>query len=172
MLGMNSGRNIGKRRSIRLPGYDYRSSGAYFLTIVSQHRTALFGEVKNGNMNLNAAGRMLMHTYREAELKFPSVRTDHVICMPDHIHFILIFTAEENSDLEDQVSLSTVIQWFKTLTTNNYIVGVRENGWPRFPGRLWQRNYYEHIIRNESSLNKLRQYIEDNPLNWPSSHDH
>jgi putative transposase len=64
------------------------------------------------------------------------------------------------------VPLPTVIQWFKTMTTNESIRGVKAVSWPSFNGRLWQRNYYEHIIRNEDSLNRIRQYIIDNPARW------
>ena len=62
--------------------------------------------------------------------------------------------------------LQKIIQWFKTMTTNEYIAGVKQNKWTRFNGNLWQRNYYEHIIRNEYALNKIREYISNNPLNW------
>ena len=62
--------------------------------------------------------------------------------------------------------LHRVVQWFKTMTTNEYIRNVKQNNWPVFNGSLWQRNYYEHIIRNEEELNKIREYIRNNPLNW------
>ena len=62
--------------------------------------------------------------------------------------------------------LPTVVQWFKTMTTNQYIQGVRQQGWPPFAGKLWQRNYYEHIIRDESSLQRIREYISMNPACW------
>ena len=62
--------------------------------------------------------------------------------------------------------MGEVIGAFKSLTTNAYIRGVREQGWPRFDGRLWQRNFYERVVRNERQLNALRQYIMDNPMNW------
>jgi len=62
--------------------------------------------------------------------------------------------------------LPTIVQWFKTMTTNEYIRGVKELGWEPFPGKLWQRNYYEHIVRNERALNALREYIRNNPLKW------
>ena len=58
------------------------------------------------------------------------------------------------------------MDWFKTMTTNNYIRGVKQHGWATFPGKLWQRNYHEHVIRNEEELHSLRQYIIDNPLQW------
>lgn len=60
----------------------------------------------------------------------------------------------------------TVVQWFKTMSTNEYIRGVKQNGWPPFPGRLWQRNYWEHVIRNDDDLNRIREYIQTNPLQW------
>jgi REP element-mobilizing transposase RayT len=58
------------------------------------------------------------------------------------------------------------MQWFKTMTTNEYIRCVKTHAWPLFDGRLWQRNYYEHVIRSEESLNRIRQYILDNPARW------
>jgi len=65
-----------------------------------------------------------------------------------------------------RLTLSAVIQWFKTMTTNEYIRGVKQCGWPPFQGKLWQRNYYEHIIRNEEDLNHICHYIAENPLKW------
>jgi REP element-mobilizing transposase RayT len=62
--------------------------------------------------------------------------------------------------------LRDIIQWFKTMTTNEYIRNVKNNGWKTFDGKLWQRNYYEHIIRNEQEMNEIREYIINNPLNW------
>jgi putative transposase len=63
-------------------------------------------------------------------------------------------------------SLGKILQWFKTMTTNRYLAGVKQSGWHPFPGRLWQRNYYEHVIRNEESLNRIREYITTNPCRW------
>jgi len=62
--------------------------------------------------------------------------------------------------------LGDIVGWFKTMTTNYYIHGIKNNHWPWFAGRLWQRNYYEHIIRNQKSLNRIRNYIKNNPENW------
>jgi len=61
-----------------------------------------------------------------------------------------------------------VVQWFKTMSTNEYIRGVKQRGWPAFPGKLWQRNYWEHIIRNETEFNHIREYIQNNPKKWAS----
>ena len=62
--------------------------------------------------------------------------------------------------------LQRIVQWFKTMTTNEYIHGVKEHGWPRFQGSLWQRSFYDHVIRDEASLNRIREYISTNPLRW------
>ena len=75
------------------------------------------------------------------------------------------------SPLRERPTLGRIIQWFKTMTTNAYIRGVENEGWQPFPGRLWQRNYYEQIIRDEDELNRPRQYILDNPANWPTDEE-
>ncbi len=67
--------------------------------------------------------------------------------------------------------LHQVIQWFKTMTTNEYIRGVKQYGWTPFPGRLWQRNYYEHIVRNEYEMSRIREYIRNNPAQWATDKD-
>ena len=67
--------------------------------------------------------------------------------------------------------LHRVIQWFKTMTTNEYIRGVKQYGWVPFPGRLWQRNYYEHIVRNENEMSRIREYIRNNPVQWATDKD-
>ncbi len=168
------------RRSIRLEGYDYRQTGAYFVTLCTQNRRCLFGPVVDGKMQLNDAGEMVEHWWSELNQKFATVETDEFVFMPNHCHVIIIITdsvvgadlcvgpvpegAHTGAPLQPR--LSTVIQWFKTMTTNEYIHGVKTGAWPPFNGRLWQRNYYEHVIRNEESLNRIRQYVPDNPARW------
>jgi len=70
------------------------------------------------------------------------------------------------------LSLSDVVHRFKTITTKQYIDGVKQHGWSRFGGKLWQRNYYEHIVRNENELNQIRQYIADNPAKWETDRNY
>ena len=72
---------------------------------------------------------------------------------------------------EKRVPLGEIVQWFKTMTTNEFIRGVKESGWPRFDRKLWQRDYFEHVIRDEKSLNNIRRYIRANPLMWPHDRD-
>ncbi|MFA5519457.1 MAG: transposase, partial [Spirochaetota bacterium] len=72
----------------------------------------------------------------------------------------------DNFDNKKQLSIPDIIHRFKTLTTKQYINGVKKHGWTPFPGKFWQRNYYEHIIRNDKSLHRIKEYIKNNPLNW------
>jgi REP element-mobilizing transposase RayT len=159
------------RRSIRLRNHDYAKPGAYFVTIIAQDRSSLFGTIKDGTVHLNDAGTMVLKWYFELEKKFSCVKCDVVVCMPDHIHFLIFIIDNSSGDQHDMHSgdhvgsplLGDIVGWFKTMTTNEYIRGVKESNWPAFNRRLWQRNYYDHIIRTAKSLNNIRQYIHDNP---------
>jgi REP element-mobilizing transposase RayT len=195
---------IHHRRSIRLQGYDYSQSGAYFVTIVAQGRASLFGHIENGEMILNDAGRMIVKWWNELPNKYPQITLGIFVVMPNHFHGIIIIGGIVGGDLrvspqpegadgnrvggdlrvspgltdgekgehagspqqKPDAPLSQMIQWFKTMTTNEYIHGVKEMGWPRFDGKLWQRDYYEHIIRNADEANRIHHYIESNPVNW------
>ena len=179
---------IHHRRSIRLRGYDYSQAGAYFVTVCTRNRECLFGEIINGEMQLNDAGRMVRHWYRELERKFSDIECDTFVCMPNHVHFIVVNVGadlrvrpdidagnqqDEHIEQGEHIGspLQRVVQWFKTMSTNEYIRCVKQCGWPPFPGKLWQRNYYEHIIRNDENLNHIRQYIIDNPAKWNVDRD-
>jgi len=176
---------IGHRKSPRLSGYDYSQDGAYFVTVCVQGRLYLFGKIVDGNMRLNLAGQMIGKWWRELERKFPSLKIDdYYVVMPNHFHGIVWVPEEEpccrpnpivspaNSPLppakggHTDPPLQRMVQWFKTMTTNNYIHGVKEYGWQPFKGILWQRSFYDHVIRDEASLNRIREYISTNPLRW------
>ncbi len=174
-----------RHNTLRMQGYDYALQGCYFVTIVAQHHLCLFGRVADGQMSLNGAGQMLAKWWQEICNKFTVVQTDEFAVMPNHFHGILLITDPVGADLRvrpgtpDPVpcpsndaagsvrpNLSKVIQWFKTMTTNAYIRGVRLDAWTPFHGQLWQRNYYDHIIRSAEDLDNARQYIMNNPLKW------
>ena len=174
------------RRSIRLRGYDYSRAGAYFVSICTKERKCLFGDIENQEMALNAAGRMLDKWYVELENKFKDIRCDEYIIMPNHFHAIIQNIGPVGADLRvcpdnhrhgrtsgEHIGspLHRVIQWFKTMTTNEYIRGVKQYGWVPFPGRLWQRNYYEHILRSENEMSRIREYIRNNPAQWATDKD-
>ena len=233
------------RRSIRLTGYDYANSGAYFVTIVTQGRACLFGEIVSAETRLNDAGSVIERWWFELNNKFRTVETDDFVIMPNHFHGIVVI-ADVGADLcvgpnsegahigaplqgtprtttrmdtgvnpnahhahqgthagvplqgtnpvravarrgapesilsivegcapvlapqnaTQRARLPAIVQWLKTMTTNEYLRGVKTSGWARFQGQLWQRNYYEHIIRDEESLNRIRKYILNNPAQW------
>lgn len=119
--------------------------------------------------------------------KFGNIELDEFIIMPNHIHGIIFIVGatlcgrpdlinqqppEEGQPRRVAPTLGDIMDWFKTMTTNDYIACVKQYGWPRFNGKLWQRNYYERIIRNEPELNKIREYIINNPLNWDTDENY
>ena len=179
------------RRSIRLPGYDYSSAGAYFVTICTHDSACLFGDIVDAESRLNDAGLMIQRWYGEIGIKFPGINCDDFVCMPNHVHFVLISEGAAPNVCPDAVNtvgadqrvrpnssessgkgvhagspLQLVVQWFKTMTTNEYIRSVKHCGWLSFTGKLWQRNYWEHIVRDESELTRIREYIRNNPARW------
>ncbi len=172
--------DIHHRHSIRLRGYDYSTAGFYFVTICVQGRECLLGEIVDGEVVLNDAGGMVDYWWHELANKFPTVELDHYVIMPNHFHGIIILQPLVGANLCVRLDadlpefpgghtgppLPRMVQWFKTMSTNAYIHGVHHHNWSSFPGKLWQRNYYERIIRNENELNQIRQYIHHNPVKW------
>ncbi|MCU0491503.1 MAG: hypothetical protein MUD01_07945 [Chloroflexaceae bacterium] len=267
-----------RRRSIRLPGYDYAQPGGYFVTMCTHGRQPLFGALHGDTMQCSAAGHMVEHWWQALNGKFPTVRTDALVVMPDHVHGIVVITEKNNdvyaggytnpplhNDCNDSnavgadasirpqcnggdghagddhvagddfivgrhigrplhgdgddgddandandanavdhavganrrvrpqcngddandantvdhavganrrvhpiasnvaVSLPHVIQWFKTMTTNAYIRNVQTGLFPPFDRRVWQRGYWEHIIRDDDALQAIRRYVAENP---------
>ncbi len=160
-----------RRKSLRLGGYDYSQPGAYFVTICTFKSRNLLGEVHNREMFLNDAGRIVERNWLEIPEHFLIADLDSFIVMPNHIHGILVLidvgrgtacrapTERFGKPIPD--SLPTIIRSFKAAATR------RLNIFKNTPGdTLWQRNYYEHIIRSEESLNRIRKYIVENPLRW------
>ena len=178
-----------RRRSPRLRKYDYSLSGAYFITIVTQNRSRLFGHIDAGHMKLNPAGEMVNQKLESLSSRFPTVNTDTFIIMPDHVHGILIINnpayPRHRDDTKSRTILNVpnitkppkipklgdIISAFKSKTTVEYIRGVHQHGWPPFRQRLWQRSYYDRIIRNQRELMLARRYIEENPLKWHLDRD-
>ena len=184
--------DIHHRRSIRLRDYDYSTAGAYFVTICTFERECLLGDVVNGEMRLNGMGQIVQEEWlRTAEMR-KNVVLDEFVVMPNHFHAILIFddgrgTAccahDVGGDLEQGTarraptvesfgrpvagSLATVIRSFKSAATK-HINQLRNT--PGIP--VWQRNYYERVIRNDRELQSIQQYIVDNPAIWQEDENH
>ena len=170
------------RRSIRLRGYDYAQIGYYFVTVCVQHRDCLLGEIINGRIKLNPIGKMVNLWWGETMNKFTPERQYDFVIMPNHIHGIVVINGVgadrcvcPNNTIELTNShegahigapLPHIIRWFKTMTTNEYLKNISIMKWPNIDKRLWQRNYYEHIIRNEKDYWAIKQYMENNPKNW------
>jgi putative transposase len=200
------------RRSIRLKGYDYTQPGAYFITLVTWGRECLFGEVFSGEMHPNPFGRLIGNEWERLTNRFSKIVLDEWICMPNHLHGILMMVENNmdnvvdgavgarqkssretekpsiaspiySSDIEvgarqkssgktGDASLASPLQ--NTPGSLGAIIGAYKstttrliNGLRRTPGLpLWQRNYYEHIIRNEDELKSIRAYVRDNPVRW------
>jgi REP element-mobilizing transposase RayT len=156
------------RRSVRLKGYDYSEPGAYFVTIVTFQRACILGEVVDGEMRLNQLGQIVAQTWDWLSKQFAYVEVDHYIVMPNHFHGVL-----QIIEIEDDCrggsrpaptkikTLGQLIGAFKTVSAKKI------NQLRNTPGsNVWQRNYYEHIIRNELELNDITRYIETNAETW------
>lgn len=169
-------KELPQRRSIRLKGYDYSQGGLYFITICTQNQWCFFGEIENGEMVLNDAGMMIERQWRELTNRFHYIQLHEFVVMPNHFHGII--EINRRGDHKDRPygtysgSVGRVMQVFKSITTHEYIGGVNQYGWPLFSGKLWQRNYYEHIIRDEISCSKISEYIQTNPLKWQDDKYH
>jgi len=221
--------NIHHRRSIRLKGYDYSQAGLYFITICTQDRVCLFGnvgaplvgaqynndsqnnvnsqndctqndgaqnnnivienDVRVGNiigwldeygrpqgdapthspiMILNDSGKMIETEWLKLTERFPNIELHEFVVMPNHFHGILqIVDSPANGK-----TVGDMMDAFKSITTVEYIYGVKQSGWNPFYGKLWQRDYYEHIIRDEQSYHSISDYIINNPAKWKDDKFH
>ncbi|EKE14018.1 MAG: hypothetical protein ACD_12C00713G0002 [uncultured bacterium] len=166
---------IRHRKSNRLRNFDYSSSGYYFVTICVHNRQCVFGNIQNQKMILNEYGEMAKQYWLEIPKHFPNVELNEFMVMPNHVHGIIIirnsqqcvgnknFCSLQNEQLPWQTKLS------KSLSSiiRGYKIGITEychqNNFQIFN---WQKSFYDHIIRNEYSLFRIRQYIKDNPANW------
>ena len=175
------------RRSIRLKGYDYAQEGVYFVTVCIQDRACLFGAVADGEMQLNNSGQIAKAAWDDMPARFPSVRLDAFIVMPNHVHGIIMVGAQfiapqktpptivgaqfiapsdgfgtatiDQGAINRAPTLGEMVRAYKAASTRL----IRQAGTPDF---AWQRNYYEHVVRDEESLDRIRQYILDNRARW------
>jgi len=156
------------RRSIRLKDYDYSQAGAYFLTICTYNRECTLGDVVDGVIVLNDFGKIVESVWSDLPKHYSDVRLDAFIIMPNHVHSIIFIVGanvragfKPAPTTNKRHPLSELVRGFKTFSSRcvNEIRGL--SGTP-----VWQRNYYEHIIRNEKDLNEIREYIVNNPTKW------
>jgi putative transposase len=152
------------RKTLRLESYDYRQPGAYFLTIVAHARRSIFGEVVDENVRLGDFGRIVSEAWERSNQIRNEIALDAFIVMPNHLHGIVTIRSVRATGWSPSPSgpfkrsLGAFVAGFKSAVT------TRINQLRGTPGlAVWQRNYYEHIIRNEESLNRIREYIVSNP---------
>ncbi|HEY9867056.1 MAG TPA: transposase [Candidatus Obscuribacterales bacterium] len=190
---------IHHRRSIRLKGYDYTQPGGYFVTICTKEKQCLFGDIVQRKMRFNSLGAIAFNTWQQIAEKFSHVELDYFIIMPNHIHGILIFneiiadpqspvgakravSLHQTSLSEQEISskstqrphgaapksLGAVVGWYKSSVSKSINRICNNSG----QGLIWQRDYYEEIIRDETALNTIRKYIIENPLRWEDDPEH
>ncbi len=164
-----------RRRSIRWFAYDYAQAGAYFVTICTADRQGPLGQVEGVEVRLSGLGQIAATCWRAIPEHFEDVELDAFVVMPNHVHGIIVIgdgRARHASPLQgaakgpERRSVGSIVGAYKSAVTRR----IRETGGT--PGAaLWQRNYYEHVIRSEQQLSRIRRYIEANPANWMSDHE-
>ncbi len=173
---------IHNRQSRRLKGYDYSRPGLYFITIVCQNRIRRFGHVKNGEMILYDNGLIAHEEWARLSERFPNIEIDTYQIMPDHMHGIIkivgaAFVAQDaqfatgkispQAEVNPAPTISAIIGAYKSLVANACLKIYKSNN--KIMGKFWQRNYYEHIIRNPVAYNNISRYIVNNPKEWKLS---
>jgi len=149
-----------RRRSIRLPGHDYRHPGAYFVTLVTRNREMLFGAVENSRMILNPWGGIVDELWRDTAAMRPGVCLAEHVVMPNHLHGI-IHLHDAPGGLNAS-SIATILKGFKAAVSGEI---KRQTGISDL-GSVWQRNYHDRVIRSEDEFRQIAAYIRDNPTRW------
>ena len=151
------------RKIMRWTGFDYTTAADYFITIVVHDRLSLFGRVEADHVNLSPAGEMVRDTLGVLLDRYPDVEMLQQVIMPNHIHLVI-------GKYDERVSVLGMMEWFKGITTYRYGVGVKEHGWPRYHDKLWQRSFYDHVIRNQRAFEYIMRYVYENPIRWTADH--
>ncbi|MGM0443400.1 MAG: transposase [Fibrobacterota bacterium] len=175
------------RKAHRLRGYDYSRNGAYYITIVCRNRENRFGDIVDDEMVLNDAGKMVYEEWSRLPVRFSGISLDAWIVMPNHVHGIIELRGTDSVGARPRVrpnsagfrtisqpikaypvhgGIGDIICAFKSITTNRYARGVSLQLLSPFDRRLWQRDYWDHIIRNEREYDLIREYIVNNPRSW------
>jgi REP element-mobilizing transposase RayT len=153
------------RKRLRLPSYDYRLAGWYFITVVTHLRRNLFGHVEGARLVSSAVGEIVKASWSDIPAHHPHVVTDAFVAMPNHAHGLLYFPeavgSGEPRSAVDPGALGSVVRSFKASVTRNVRRSI-----PSHQGTIWQANYYEHIVRSLEGVEYVRWYIESNPERW------
>jgi putative transposase len=162
--------NPKSRKRLRLPHYDYSTTGAYFLTICVKNMKPLFAQIQNKELRLSDPGKIAEQTWLNLPNHYANIKLDEFIIMPNHMHGILWILDKPTSSQSigegfqpslSQHALPEIIRGFKTYSARKINRLLNATGKP-----IWQRSFHEHIIRNDDDLLKHRTYIQNNPLKW------
>ena len=155
-----------RRRNLRLRNYDYTQAGFYFVTICVQNRQSLFGEIIDGIMQFNSTGTLVEQAWQDLPNHYPHVELDKFVVMPNHFHGIVVLTnppvgACLKPAPKKRHGLPEIVRAFKTFSARHINETRQTTG-----VSVWQRNYYEHVIRNDADYQRIAEYIESNPAKW------
>ncbi|MFH0753187.1 MAG: transposase [Candidatus Omnitrophota bacterium] len=174
----------GHRCSTRLDGYDYSRNGCYFVTVCVKGGLCIFGDIHDGVMCLNNVGRLVERAWQALPERFQNIKLDVFVVMPNHIHGIIKMGVDDEIDFPRVVgaplvgalnkragtrpapTLGDIVGAFKSMVVHEYIGNVKNANWPKFDQSVWQRNYYDRIIRNVGAYARIHEYIVTNPANW------
>ena len=148
---------IHHRKSIRLRNYDYSQAGAYFITVCAQNKECLFGDIVDDAMQLNDAGRIILLIWSEIPTHYQQVELDEFVIMPNHVHGIINIVGAASS----AATIGNIIRRFKSMSAIAVNKSLGRSSQP-----LWQRNYWERVVRDEKELHGMQEYIVNNPRQW------
>ncbi|VAX33109.1 FIG00557961: hypothetical protein [hydrothermal vent metagenome] len=151
------------RKTIRLKGYDYAQNGAYFVTICIKNKECILGEILDGKIFVSDIGERIQSVWNVLPEHYPHVELDQFVVMPNHMHGIVVILNDKGEATPPlrKCTLGQIVAYFKYQTTKQINQICNTPGVP-----VWQRNYFDRIIRNEAELTHIRRYIVNNPLKW------
>lgn len=166
--------DLPRRKSIRLPGYDYAKENWYFITICAQNRRCIFGKIIGENQYWSPYGHIAKSEWLKLRSRYPNITLDEFVIMPNHIHGVISVGAtlavardsqsQNRAGVNPAPTLGQIIGSYKSIVVRHSIDIATSN--KREIGKMWQRNYYERIIRDRGELDRIRAYIANNPENW------
>ncbi len=159
-----------QRKQIRIKDFDYSQNGYYFVTICTHNKQKILSEIIDGKTILNDLGKIVDFVWNDLK-NHNDIKLHQYIIMPNHIHGIIEICRERFQTVPDNQNyhfgIPEIIRQFKTFSSKRINEHLKRNGLEPFPtGKLWQKSYYEHIIRDEDDYINATQYIIDNPLKW------
>ena len=159
MKEMDNVNNLPKRKQLRLKEFDYSSAGAYFITVCAKDRKTIFGSVGADSISARIIEDVFLQTIRS----YDGVSSPIYVVMPNHFHAIIEIS---RADMESAPTISEIVQSFKRHSTIEYIKAVKRGILPPFDKQIWQRSFYDHVIRNQSDYDEVYTYIYENPVKW------